>query len=783
MNRKGFAYIVAVLILGLLAFMGLFLIQSSSAEYSQTAISVYRTMAHQLAEAAGEEAYVMLEERFKDKTDTGFLQQLLWQASTSNIPVNGGSTGLNPTLLHDFSDLKDKVSQTNIIKDHFMTRAGFVIEKVIPSIKDLRPIPNKALDNPTCYYQPRDRITPFDNPYSRDFYLTLKIDIRVTLQKRRKMSLDYTLSRDVKLLNLGPIGRNYTLFSILTHYPSSNPTAFQAAIRNEMNSPDVPGGRLFLWNQPFQSRVYLHGPSIIALENPELATDRPGYGAYNIGDPKTPQPNQNQAFQYSDTFFGFSYFTTASRAIFPPKSMWDSISVWWRGGKESKDDMSANQSYYPGVIEHATVYGGLLPHRDRSFGEVIGDISSNGIQDKYLRGTNIHQKFLPAGPFCRTPWKYVSPGQKSEDVYNPNNVDDYKGEGVSTNFPKDDPSIRIEHHWDKDDPKVDEQNRIYARTYEIKYNNVTNNIKDPPDERLIEFALSYYNDPDPETIFGKIGYTVSAWGESFWKNLTMPFEAVGVLVSPVWGKIFGEGEDSALSTSIESETKNLFPTNFKMNYSAFVTRRFSGVEDIPTDEGGRWLLDGVYWLDTFQTDSPIVYIGTGTIIVSKFNPDKPIKIRGSIVCKKAADGITPLGHLNLMIMPVSSAATDPSQRMLTIEGSGNTIEASVFSFYGIKTDSGNIPDFAALGMDASVPMDKWGNFFPSLTSKTNIILGNYVNYFMNKQYQRGDLWVLHNVNNPLYFDRVADTNWQIVQKRIDADDNGKKAYALMTHEF
>ena len=100
MNRQGFAYLVAVLILGLLAFMGLFLAQSSSAEYSQAAVSVYRTMGRQLAEAAADEAYVLLEERFKDKTETGFLQQLLWQASGSQTPKGGGSTGLNPTLLH-----------------------------------------------------------------------------------------------------------------------------------------------------------------------------------------------------------------------------------------------------------------------------------------------------------------------------------------------------------------------------------------------------------------------------------------------------------------------------------------------------------------------------------------------------------------------------------------------------------------------------------------------------------------------------------------------------------
>ena len=167
MKRRGFAYLVAVLILGLLAFMGIFLMQSSSAEYTQAAISVYRTMGRQLAEAAAEEAFVMLEERFKDKTDTGFFQQLLWQASSSQTPKNGGVTGLNPTLLHDFTDLKDKVTQVLTLKNYHMTRAGFEIEKVLPSLKDLRPMDQGPLNNEKNYYHSPDRAKGFDQPAAK----------------------------------------------------------------------------------------------------------------------------------------------------------------------------------------------------------------------------------------------------------------------------------------------------------------------------------------------------------------------------------------------------------------------------------------------------------------------------------------------------------------------------------------------------------------------------------------------------------------------------------------
>ncbi|MBU1107421.1 MAG: hypothetical protein KKB51_12180, partial [Candidatus Riflebacteria bacterium] len=271
MNRQGFAYLVAVLILGLLAFMGLFLAQSSSAEYTQAAVSVYRTMGRQLAEAAADEAYVMLEERFKDKTTTGFMQQLLWQAAGSQTPKGGGSTGLNPTLLHDFTDLKDKVTQTLTLKDYHMTRAGFTIEKILPNIKGCRPIPQGPLDDPESYHRPPDRKLGFDDHYSRDWYLVIQLDITVALQKQRTFKVDYTISRDVKILNMSPIARNYTMFSILGHrIPTGDPARVQEVLRNEMNMPDRAGGRLILWNMPFQSRVYMHGPAIINIENPEL---------------------------------------------------------------------------------------------------------------------------------------------------------------------------------------------------------------------------------------------------------------------------------------------------------------------------------------------------------------------------------------------------------------------------------------------------------------------------------------------------------------------------------
>ncbi|PKL48411.1 MAG: hypothetical protein CVV42_09820 [Candidatus Riflebacteria bacterium HGW-Riflebacteria-2] len=787
MNRQGFAYLVAVLILGLLAFMGLFLAQSSSAEYSQAAISVYRTMSRQLAEAAADEAYVMLEERFKDKSETGFMQQLLWQASGSQTPKGGGSTGLNPTLLHDFTDLKDKVTQTLTLKDYHMTRAGFTIEKILPSIKGCRPIPNGPLDDDAAYHRSPDRTKGFDDHYSRDWYLVIQLDITVALQKQRNFRIDYTISRDVKLLNLGPIARNYTMFSINGHrIPSGDSATIQARLRNEMNSPTTrAGGRLILWNMPFQSRVYLHGPSIINLENPELAAagERQFGGAYNIYDPKYPKPGINQAFQYSDTFYGMSYLPTMGRAIFPSKTLWDSIAVWWRPGKDRKSDEIANRDTYLGLFTDETAYGGLLPHRNRTFGEVLGDISSRGIQDTYFRGTTAFQKFLPGGPFCRTPWKFVSPTLMGEDRYLPNSTADFSG-AVSKVFPKDDLHLRIEHRWRDDDVKVAEQSKIYARAYKIKYNNVTNNVETPPKEELMEFSLSYYNESDPEGFLSKLGYSLSSIGESFWRNFTMPFEAITVIASPLINRIW-PGQDTIVSASAEQFFRNLFPNNFKYNFRGIVTRKLADESEIPRDAEGRWLLNGVYWLDSCQIDSSVTYVGTGTIMVSQFTPDRPFKIRGSIVSLKAEDHVTPLGHLNIFYNPNDESISDTTDRMLILEGKGNMIEASVYSCYGIRTTDGDISEaeLIAIGIHPDRPTNEWGgDCLSKISEKSNMIYGNYVNFYMCKDKQEGDLWIVHNFNSPLYFDKYA-TGYKTVQTKLDESEDNRKAYELMTHEF
>lgn len=777
-NNKGFAYIVAVGMLGLLAFMGLFLLQSSSVEYSQTSISVYRTMGRQLAEAAAEEACVMLEERFKDKSTTGFFQQLLWQASTSGPMRTGGQTGKNPSLLNDFTDLHKRVTQTLALRDYHVSRAGFVIEKVLPTIKDLRPIPQGPLDYESCYYRPTDRSRPFDNEYSRDFYCTLQLDVTLSLEKQHKISINYQISKDIKILNLGPIARNYSFFSIIgQQVMTNNATEVQSMLRLALNEPDVDRGRLFLWNMPFQSRVYHHGPAIINLENPRLQNPPGDYGAYNTFGEKQSKPGPNHAYQYSDTFYGLSYYPNLSRCLFPSKSFSGILSAWF-GKTPTKEDQGDAAQNYANLFSHSTVYGGLLPEKDPSFWSRIGDGITEGLTDNYFTGTNINQKFLPAGPFCRTPWRYVS---KTPDSSQPSWANIKAAPALT--FPETDSNLRIEHRWDPDDNGVGEKTMIYSRVNSIKYNHFSGNINggSAPKEEMAEFTLNYHNNPDPEGVLAKLGASLSSLGSGIWNVVTLPAQAFTNLINPLLGKIFGNS-DTALDASEEKQSINLYPTNFKFNCKAVATRRLEDEKQIPKDSEGRWILNGIYWLNSLTIEAPVTYVGTGTLMVCRFNPDKPMTIKGSILSHRV-NGV-PTGHLNIFYHPYSSNATNYEERMLKIEGSGITIEASVFSCYGIRciNPSGNISDFPAYGMDPSLPLAQWGKALDNVMATSNSIFGNYVNFFMNLNKLNDDLWVIHNYQNPFYFEPYGQ-GYIMTQDLLDNDENKRKAFEYNAHEF
>ncbi len=825
-NKKGFGFIVAIGMLGLLAFMGLFLMQSSSAEYSQTSLSVYRTMARQIAEAAADEAAVILEEQLREKTKDSSFDKLLQQAATSKPrSQDQGSTPQNLLQLKDFTkkDL-DKVSQ---LLDVHITRAGFSIDKIHPAITDLRPIPQGPLDNTKCYYCPFDRATkdyqeykPYDNDMSKDWYCTLQFDVTVSLAKQKKTTVNYRVSRDVKIVNVGPIGRNYSYFSILGLFLDLKQSdgIVEAHLRNRLNhKPQEEKGRLFIWNVPFQSRVYMHGPAIVDLENSNLVNypqtnleyvkkdigndgGTMGPGAFlnpPVDSDEYTGPGINMAYQYNDTFYGFSYYPDKSRGVFPGKNLFEKLFKT----SDTKEDISDFSNHYTASnVTHSTILkGGNYPQLSTSFLSKMKDLFiDRDVDCHFFVGSAPHQKFLPAGPFCRTPWRFQpSAPTISQSPFRPNQKDPPPSE-----FPEDDNRIRLEHRWDpREDPNdkksLNESTQIRALVSDIKYFPVLNSIDHAEKEQYTDFCVSYFNNPDPEGFLQKLKVGVIHMVKGVANLLTFEIRALisaadsGLRRIPAFNKL------NKFSVEDEDQCINLFPTNFKFEYTRAVTRVFNNINEIPRDKDENWIINGVYWLNAFTLEKDVSYVGTGTMIITGLDENNnPLTFKGSLIA--ARDGDKPLGHLTIFYYPPldntkNSLSGDYqktcTQNMLTLDG-GVTLEASVFSSLGVRSVNGfnaTAQDFVNK-MNPNDTFTKWveQNSLHNLINTdnhANIIKGNYINYYCTLDAQGDDLWVIHDDQNPMMFKETEPDKYLLYQEYLDISEDERLEYERNCHEL
>jgi hypothetical protein len=830
-NKKGFGFIVAIGMLGLLAFMGLFLMQSSSAEYSQTSLSVYRTMARQIAEAAADEAAVILEEQFREKTKDSSFDKLLQQAATSKPrSLDDGSTPQNLLQLKDFS--KKDLEEVSQLLDVHITRAGFSIDKIHPAITDLRPIPQGPLDKTKCYYCPFDRATkdykeykPFDNDMSKDWYCTLQFDITVSLAKQKKTTVNYKVSRDVKIVNVGPIGRNYTYFSILGLFLDLKQSdgIVEAHLRNRLNNkPNEEKGRLFLWNVPFQSRVYMHGPAVVDLENsnlvnyPTVFTNEAyikkdvgndggtiGPGAFlnpPVDSDEYTGPGINMAYQYDDTFYGFSYYPDKSRGVFPGKNLFEKIFKT----SDTKGDMPDLTNFYSGSnVTHATILkGGNYPQLSTSFLSKMKDLFiDHDVDCHFFVGSAPHQKFLPAGPLCRTPWRFQpsEPALISQSPFRPNQKDPPPSE-----FPEDDNKIRLEHRWDPREDPTDEKSlhastQIRALVSDIKYFPVLNTIDHAEKEQYTDFCVNYYNNPDPEGFLQKLKAGVTHMFKGVVNLISFPIRTLisaadsGLRRIPAFNKL------GSFSVQDEDQCINLFPTNFKFRYTGAVTRVFASINDIPRDKDQNWILNGVYWLNEFTLENSISYVGTGTLIITGLeNSKSPLTFKGNVLAARGKDG-KPLGHLTIFYYPYLDNTKSSlsggdylktcAEKMLTLDG-GVTIEASVFSSLGIRSVNGfnaTTQDF----VNKMNPRETYSEWVAkdALTNlintdnHANIIKGNYINYYCTLDAQGDDLWVVHDQENPMMFKESEPEKYLLYQEYLDLSENERLEYEIKCHEF
>ena len=278
-------------------------------------------------------------------------------------------------------------------------------------------------------------------------------------------------------------------------------------------------------------------------------------------------------------------------------------------------------------------------------------------------------------------------------------------------------------------------------------------------------------------------------------------------VVTIFRKIVPAKAENAQSADSETVYNNLFPTNYKTDYLRTVTRCFENESQIPRDDNGNWILDGVYCLDYLKVNGNVHYVGNGTIYIGKYLPEingkyGPLTINGDIL---AADEKS---HLNLVYIPTGgndfdfvtrnfsgeSLKTEIRNRMINIIGTGKMIQASVVSFYGVycESEDSNLDKttLTNLGMDTTKNYSEWkeaGAFSKALNS-SNCIIGNYVNYYTFMEEQKNDLWVYHDTSNSFYFGKDDAGQCIIAQYILDLDNNNNNNeqrldYEKSTHEL
>jgi len=272
---------------------------------------------------------------------------------------------------------------------------------------------------------------------------------------------------------------------------------------------------------------------------------------------------------------------------------------------------------------------------------------------------------------------------------------------------------------------------------------------------------------------------LSKVGMGAWKIISAPAKLIYVGGEALVRGIFGTEDPTVGSTAMDKDHRNFYATNFKLFYKA-ATMKVNNVSEIPRDPSDSkiWLLNGVYWLDSFETKEPVIYKGKGMIFVGRWDVDNFV-IGNDIIAFTNPDGSCD-SHLTLVYHPwkkdkVTGQSTFPPMKDSQIEilGSKRVIEACVYSMNGIRTTSGIVSDsdLAAISMDPTLPTAKWKFTKADLHGlDANFIHGNYVNYFVNKSRLDGDLWVIHNTKSKMYFDQTNPLAPQIKKTYSEADE-------------
>ncbi|MFC1744228.1 hypothetical protein ACFL35_09540 [Candidatus Riflebacteria bacterium] len=696
-KRKASALIMAITVLAIIALMATIISFSTSQETDQMNKAVYRAICLQLAEGAcNEVAGILLQDIANQSWCKGAyemaVQSDIGKKFNAKLPANNPYVG---------GELKDQCQYTKKLCQDFAGFVGnFTLESVTVKLLEVQPILYKSgIMDERRYYSPIDRSpAPYSKPVPfmparerRDWQGQYEIIAAVSY---RGVGAKARIIRDLKIVNVGPIARQYSLFSMLG-------AAKQAEVEHDLNL----GGQLIINNNKYKgtqarhpdtnaianlegrARMYLRGPYLVKVERPEKYCKS---GSSTVPDSKV-------VYDGDQGFKGWSLLPEP-RCLWsirgnangyipvnpPEKSWWDDVKnfvkgVTYQGGK--------------------TYYRGSIPHK----------------QQKFIPS---FEKLLgrPRGP-------------KSSK---------------SAHKDCDENSYEIEHYWDPADKKEEEKHRILGVFNQASHNYTGGITLDPTKPKYIPLR---FNNVKPATGFWSKAYNI-------FKNLgpLVIFGPIGkYLINQVGDLLGGWFTSNPQSLFTSPKAMNILPGNYKEFHKAAI-RVVPDLSDLyakdmpwtPAKDESKYNfpdgrtnghahlpLNGIYVVTKkCNFDRETTFTGNGLIACYRPAPNLMTiskSIHPPLIKPTYPQPVVPPpkgGVLTLVYHPMRGGGTtnpgkgswgDKDNDYLDFKvGQGKAIilfNVSLFSMNGIKTKPG---------------------------SQVHIE-GNYVNFFMKKARQKGEV--------------------------------------------
>ncbi|MFC1744232.1 hypothetical protein ACFL35_09560 [Candidatus Riflebacteria bacterium] len=621
--------------------MGVLLSYNASQELDQTSQAVFRAICLQLAEAACEEAAGIL---LTDKANRAWRTGIYEIATTSDIGKNGSRN--SPKLLgsnpYAGGDITDQCKHTKELCENYAGYFGkYTLEGVEVYLRGIQPIIYPATYmNADNYYRPKDRgfLDTGGRPFitepekHRDWQGQFEILARVS--HRGVGATSHTI-RDIKIVNVGPLARQYSLFSMFG-------PANAWDVQNDLNI----GGVLFINNNKKKgknaalavydddrARVYLRGPYLVKVE---------ANTAYS--------KSQFEDRPYNNIVYDVQSKSYKSWSLMPePRSLWD-----FKGTGHIPTEQNKNL-----------------------FFDIFKGAWKGG--EKYYRGSIEKQRFIPS---AYNLWGRPR-GPKFEKKLFKKTID--------AHFDNDKNSYGIEHHWDPKDKSVEKKHRIMG-----VYRRATvwpGFINFPVKEFFEELRFTRIKPSWWKNLFSALKRIVLPWNPlatitgNAWSWIKGLFGGKSFSVSsikmrntlPTNYKSFKQAAVRSVPdlTWLYAKDDPLTPKDESLYY--FPTGQ--------TDKTAHLPLNGIYWItDKCNINRETTFTGKGMVISTSTKNKMTIE-------KSIQPPVPPAGEiLCLLYHPQKGMGEfgNPDKDQLYLKGKALYLnQVSLFSIFGLKTDPGS----------------------------------------------------------------------------------------------